>query len=107
MKQTRPAKSAGNFAQLHPSQDQNYLSDRQRKPHEICKYPWESLHVGMHSQRTIEYRTRAKFPQTHAASRAVATTTTPQINDVIGWMSKNNGAARAARTSVQFSHVVC
>ena len=52
---------------VHASQDQNYLSDRQRKRHEICKYPWESLHVGMHSQRTNEYRTRAKFPKTQLA----------------------------------------
>jgi len=97
---------------VHASQDQNYLSDRQRKWHEICKYRWESLHVGMHSQRTNEYRTRAEFPKTQLAwwqvmTTAVATTTTPQINDVIGWMRKNNHAARAARISVQFSHVVC
>ena len=34
-------------------------------------------------------------------------TTTPQINDLIGWVRKNNRAARAARTLVQFFDVVC
>ena len=32
--------------------------------------------------------------------------TTPQINDLIGWMKKNNRAARAARLLVQFFDVV-
>ena len=34
-------------------------------------------------------------------------TTTPQINDLIGWMKKNNDAARAARFLVQCFDVVC
>ena len=33
-------------------------------------------------------------------------TTTPQINDLIGWMRKSNRAARAARSLVQFFYVV-
>ena len=33
--------------------------------------------------------------------------TTPQINDLIGWMKKNNRAARAARFFVQCFDVVC
>ena len=33
-------------------------------------------------------------------------TTTPQINDLIGWMKKNNRAARAARFLVQCFDVV-
>ena len=35
------------------------------------------------------------------------TTTTPLINDLIGWIGKNNRAARAARLLVQFFDVVC
>ena len=35
------------------------------------------------------------------------TTTTPQINDLIGWMKKNNRATRAARSLVHFFDVVC
>ena len=35
-----------------------------------------------------------------------ATTTTPENNDLIGWLRKNNHAARAARTLVQFLDVV-
>ena len=34
-------------------------------------------------------------------------TATPQINDLIGWMRKNNHAARAARFLVQYFDVVC
>ena len=34
-------------------------------------------------------------------------TTTPQINDLIGWMRKNNRAARAARTYEQVRAVLC
>ena len=34
-------------------------------------------------------------------------TTTPQMNDLIGWIRKNNRAARAARYLVQFFDVVC
>ena len=34
-------------------------------------------------------------------------TATPQINDLIGSMRKNNHAARAARFLVQFFDVVC
>ena len=34
-------------------------------------------------------------------------TTTPQINDLIGWMKKNNDDARAARFLVQCFDVVC
>ena len=34
-------------------------------------------------------------------------TTTPERNDLIGWMGKNNRAARAARTLVEFFDVVC
>ena len=33
--------------------------------------------------------------------------TTPENNDLVGWTSKNNRAARAARTLVQFFDVVC
>ena len=33
--------------------------------------------------------------------------TTPENNDLIGWMKKNNRAARAARTIAQFFDVVC
>ena len=33
--------------------------------------------------------------------------TTPESNDLIGWMKKNNRAARAARTLVEFFDVVC
>ena len=38
---------------------------------------------------------------------AYAKTTTPESNDVIGSRSKNNRAARAARTLSQFFDVVC
>ena len=41
---------------------------------------------------------------TAAASTA---TSTPQINDLIGWMRKKNRAARAARPLVQICDVVC
>ena len=34
-------------------------------------------------------------------------TTAPQINDMIGCMRKNNRAARAARSLVEFFDVVC
>ena len=34
-------------------------------------------------------------------------TTTPENNDLIGWMRKNNRAARAARTLVEIFDVVC
>ena len=34
-------------------------------------------------------------------------TTTPQMNNLIGWIRKNNRAARAARFLVQFFDVVC
>ena len=34
-------------------------------------------------------------------------TTTPQINDLIGWIQKNNRAARAARFFVQLFDTVC
>ena len=34
-------------------------------------------------------------------------TTTPQINDLIGWMRKTNRAARAARTYEQVRAVLC
>ena len=33
--------------------------------------------------------------------------TTPENNDLIGWIRKNNRAARAAGTLVQFFDVVC
>ena len=33
--------------------------------------------------------------------------TTPENNDLIGWTRKNNRAARAARSLVQFFDVVC
>ena len=36
-----------------------------------------------------------------------ATTTTPQINDVIGWIRKNNRATCAARFLAQFFDVIC
>ena len=32
---------------------------------------------------------------------------TPENNDLIGWMRKNNRVARAARTAVEFFDVVC
>ena len=32
-------------------------------------------------------------------------TTTPENDDLIGWMSKNNRAARAARTWIEFFDV--
>ena len=34
-------------------------------------------------------------------------TSTPQTNDLIGWMRKNNRAVRAARSLAQFFDVVC
>ena len=36
-------------------------------------------------------------------------TTTPQINDLIGWLKENHGnrAVRASRFSVQFFGAVC
>ena len=34
-------------------------------------------------------------------------TTTPQINELIGWMRKNNRAAHAARTYEQVRAVLC
>ena len=37
----------------------------------------------------------------------VTATTTPQINDLIGWVGKNNRAVRAARFVVQVFDVVC
>ena len=42
--------------------------------------------------------------QYRAQAKTTATAkTTPENNDMIGWMTKNNRAARAARTLVQFS----
>ena len=38
---------------------------------------------------------------------AAMATTTPERNDLIGWMRKNNHAARAARTLVQFFDAAC
>ena len=40
-------------------------------------------------------------------NRAARPLTTQHINDVIGWMRKNNRAARAARFLVQFFDLVC
>ena len=42
-----------------------------------------------------------------AVVRESSATTTPQINDLIGWMRKNNHAARAARFLVHCFDVVC
>ena len=41
------------------------------------------------------------------ATVTVTAMTTPENSDLIGWMRKNNRAARAARTLVQFFDVVC
>ena len=45
--------------------------------------------------------------ETTAAASTATSTSTPQINDLIGWMRKTNRAARAARPLVQICDVVC
>ena len=40
-------------------------------------------------------------------NRAARAMTMPQNTDMIGWMSKNNRAARATRFLLQFFDVVC
>jgi len=41
------------------------------------------------------------------ATDAATAERTPENNDLIGWMRKNNRAARAARILVEFCYVVC
>ena len=42
-----------------------------------------------------------------AKTTAIATTTTPENNDLIGWVRECNRAARAARTLIQLFDVFC
>ena len=53
------------------------------------------------------YRRRRQYGAWVQETTTTTTTTTPQTNDFIGWMRKNNRAARAARFLVQFLDVVC
>ena len=58
-----------------------------------------SLHLGKTRQYSSQWAAHAKTTAT--------ATTTPENNDLIGSMRKNNRAARAARTLSQFFDVVC
>ena len=54
------------------------------------------------------YRQRKEHVTIHCRDTGTATTTPPsQINDLIGWIRKDNRAARAARIFVQFYDVLC
>ena len=55
----------------------------------------------------IRYSWMRKYHKGVKVRMTATTTTTQLINDMIGWTRKNNRAARAARTLVQFFDVIC
>ena len=64
-----------------------------------------------HSTNQIIVFWRCRCPCCHPCLSSLGTTgtatTSPQINDLISWIRKNNRAARAARFLVRFLDVVC
>ena len=55
----------------------------------------------------VRFSWKGKYRKGVKVTMTATTTTTQQINDMIGWTRKSNHAARAARTFVQFFDVIC
>jgi len=72
---------------------------------------WCNIHA-FTTARASRVLVSPRIMTSHTSRRALLgslskATRTPENNDLIGWMRKNNRAARAARTLEQFFDVVC